>query len=106
MKIERLHLERSSVKNEEEEELRVAPFSPLLLGNGPLAEEAGHHGGSQIQMTQQQCCYTNYQLMLEKSSRNGLHPARYIGTMLLVLVYIVLYFFFVCINKIVCHFLN
>lgn len=39
MKNERLHLERSSVKNEEKEEeeeqggLHVALFPPLLLGN-------------------------------------------------------------------------
>lgn len=45
LKIERLHLQRSSVKNEADE-LRVVPFSPLLLGNGLLAEEAGHHGGT------------------------------------------------------------
>lgn len=49
MKNERLHLERSSVKNEEEEEeegLHAALFPPLLLGNGPLAEEVGHCDGS------------------------------------------------------------
>lgn len=36
VKNERLHLQRSSVKNEEEEEegLNIALFPPLLLGNG------------------------------------------------------------------------